>query len=138
MATSFLDEPTPIRVVFREDDNFRVTVKLPPSMTLVEAREAILESIGLIVEQLDAAQLEFLYQSVLGYGYEVIDETKTLASYFSDKAWRDNATPGDRIRLQAYSAKGGGQLYGVTPSVTLDMQLTSSEFATNVACTLHV
>ena len=62
-------------------------------MTLVEAREAILESIGLIVEQLDAAQLEFRYQSVSGYGYEVIDETKTLASYFSDKAWRENATP---------------------------------------------
>ena len=59
MATSFPDEPTPIRVVFREDDNFRVTVKLPPSMTLVEAREAILEPIGLNVKQLDAAQLEF-------------------------------------------------------------------------------
>jgi hypothetical protein len=52
--------------------------------------------------------------------------------------WKRSCGPDVRVRQNAFSAKGGGEMFEVTPSKTLDTQLTSSEFATNVACTLGV
>jgi hypothetical protein len=54
------------------------------------------------------------------------------------KSWRETADAQERVRLNAYSAKGAGALYGLTPSVTLDTNLSAGEFATNVACRLGV
>ena len=52
--------------------------------------------------------------------------------------WKATGPPEDRVRHQAFSAKGSGKLFGVIPSKTLDMQLSTNEFATNVACLLGV
>ena len=51
---------------------------------------------------------------------------------------RAEAPADDLCRLNAYSAGGAGVLLGVTPSKTLDNNLSSSEFATVVACQLGV
>jgi len=49
------------------------------------------------------------------------------------QSWRETGTPTDRTINNAYSAKGAGKLLELTPSMTLDMKLASSEFSTNVA-----
>jgi hypothetical protein len=53
-------------------------------------------------------------------------------------AWQETATAQEHVRLNANSAKGAGTLFGVTPSMTLDMNLSAGEFATNVAGRLGV
>ena len=62
-------------------------------MLLVNARAPILEQVGLSVQQIDSAQLEFQYQSVSGAGYEEIDQVKTVRSYLSEKATYDIPIP---------------------------------------------
>ena len=52
--------------------------------------------------------------------------------------WSSTNAPSDRTRRNAYAAKGAGKLYELTPSVTLDMKVESSDFGTNVACRLGV
>ena len=54
------------------------------------------------------------------------------------QTWRNSGTPVEKARISAYAAKGAGKMYDVTPSTALDMQLSASEFATNVACLLGV
>ena len=52
--------------------------------------------------------------------------------------WGESVTPADKVRKNAYSAKGAGKLFRIIPSKALDTKLTSGEFVTNVACLLGV
>ena len=52
--------------------------------------------------------------------------------------WKRGAEPAEAVLLGAYSAPGCGKELGLTPSKTLDMQLSQGEFATLVACRLGV
>ena len=52
--------------------------------------------------------------------------------------WCEAGNPSDRTRRLAYSAKGAGKVYEITPSRTLDVKLKAGEFVTNVACKLGV
>ena len=54
------------------------------------------------------------------------------------RIWKESVSPADRVRFNAYSAKGCGKLYELTPSLTLDTHLTASDYAANVAVTLGV
>ena len=42
------------------------------------------------------------------------------------------------MRYNAYTAREAGKLHELIPSTTLDMQLKSGEYSTNVACLLGV
>jgi hypothetical protein len=50
--------------------------------------------------------------------------------------WRAANPPADHVRLNAHSAKGAGKVYELTPSKTLDIKFTPTEFVTNVASLL--
>ena len=52
--------------------------------------------------------------------------------------WREAAEPPETVRLNAYSATGAGKQFALTPSRTLDKNLSSSQFATSVATFLGV
>ena len=52
--------------------------------------------------------------------------------------WRNEASPSERVHLQAYSAKGGGHEVSLVPSKTLDTYLTPSEFVNTVSRRLGV
>ena len=54
------------------------------------------------------------------------------------RLWDAGVPAASRVRRLAYAAKGAGRLYELTPSRTLDMKLSTNQFATNVACRLGV
>ena len=56
----------------------------------------------------------------------------------SARALRDQASPCDQTRLQAYSAPGAGRWLGSAPSETLDKHLTSQQLFTTTAARLGV
>ena len=57
---------------------------------------------------------------------------------FQKDKWMAEAEPAQKVWMNAYSAPGCGQELGLTPSKTLDTQLSQGEFATCVACRLGV
>ena len=81
-----------------------------------------------------------------GAGATAVDSRKQLTqsklgSALRDRAvakWREEGPPADGVRLNAHSAQGANALYQLTPSKTLDMQLSPSQFADNVALRLGV
>ena len=42
-------------------------------------------------------------------------------------AWRQEGPPTDKVRLNAYAAKGAGKLWGAVPSKTLDMNVSKQD-----------
>ena len=52
--------------------------------------------------------------------------------------WRNEASPSERVHLQAYSAQGGGHEVSLVLSKTLDTYLTPSEFVNTVSRRLGV
>ncbi len=78
--------------------------------------------------------------SILEEPLETVTQRKLNAEIddWKKRQWRATATAADRVHLLAYSAKSSGRVLGVTPSKTLDMQLSQGEFATIVACHLGV
>ena len=87
--------------------------------------QSAIDALDIMVPGLDVALTESddIFQSVLNKRINAQNMTN----------WRSEASPPERVHLQAYSAKGCGHEISLVPSKTLDTHLSPSEFVNTVS-----